>query len=59
MEKSNYKWGIIYFNPDDPHFIVPKRNPWMGWTFNFASPYAYILLLGIILIAAASGIFFN
>ena len=45
---DNYKWGIFYFNPRDERIVVPKRNPGFGWTFNFARPGAYFLLLGII-----------
>jgi uncharacterized membrane protein len=45
---DNYKWGIFYFNPGDPGIIVPKRNRWLGWTLNFANPYSYLVLLGII-----------
>ncbi len=50
-DPDNYKWGIFYFNPRDRRLILPKRNFWLGWTFNFASPYAYLLLLGIIVLA--------
>ena len=45
-----YKWGLFYANRDDSRIFVPKSNPWMGWTLNFANPYSYIVLAGIILI---------
>ncbi len=48
-EPGNWK-GPIYFNRKDPRLMVPKFNPVMGWTFNFASPYAYITLGAILLI---------
>lgn len=52
---ENWKWGIFYFNKKDFRFIVPKRNPILGWTFNFANPKVYIALslffLAIILFA--------
>jgi uncharacterized membrane protein len=48
-ESDYWKWGIIYFNPDDPRIIVPKRIPWMGWTMNFAQPSATIIIGGLIL----------
>lgn len=37
-EPENWKWGVFYFNKKDFRLIVPKRNPIMGWTFNFAHP---------------------
>lgn len=54
-DPDNYKWGIFYYNPDDPRFILPKRNRFMGWTLNFANPLSYLVLLGIIAIAALLG----
>jgi uncharacterized membrane protein len=48
---DNYKWGIFYFNPQDPRFIVPKRIQYMGWTFNFAHPLSYLIIFGLILFA--------
>lgn len=49
--------GIYYKNPNDPRLIVPKLNPSMGWTFNWASPYSYVTLICIILITIASIVF--
>ncbi|WP_293298127.1 DUF5808 domain-containing protein [Pedobacter sp. UBA4863] len=49
-DPENWKWGIFYFNRADYRFIVPKRNPVMGWTFNFAHPAGYIFLIIIILL---------
>lgn len=54
-DPDNYKWGIFYFNPKDSRFIVPKRNTGMGWTLNFANPYAYLIIIGIILFAFLMG----
>jgi len=45
---ENYKWGIFYYNPQDSRVILPKRYKWMGWTLNFANPYTYMIILGII-----------
>ncbi len=54
MHKNPSNWrGVFYFNPKDPRLTVPKINS-MGWTFNFASPYAYILVVLIIVIIVAS-----
>lgn len=41
---DNYKWGIFYFDRSDYRVFVPKQNKWMGWTFNFASPFTYIII---------------
>jgi uncharacterized membrane protein len=45
---ENYKWGIFYFNPDDPRVIVPKQIQWMGWTLNFARPVAWLIIIAFI-----------
>ena len=50
-DPENYKWGIFYFNTGDPRSILPKRNKLLGWTVNFASPYSYLILIGIIAFA--------
>jgi uncharacterized membrane protein len=58
MSKNPSNWkGIFYFNRKDPRLIVPKINPLMGWTFNFASPYPYITVFCIILIIIAANLF--
>jgi len=54
-DPENYIWGIFYFNPKDSRFFVPKRNYWMGWTLNFANPYSYLIILGIIIFAILMG----
>ncbi|MCO6004024.1 DUF5808 domain-containing protein [Actinoallomurus purpureus] len=38
-----YRWGLIYYNPDDPALFVPKRFG-VGWTVNMARPLAWVLL---------------
>jgi len=45
---ENYKWGFIYFDPKDSRVIVPKVTQWLGWTFNFARPETYIIILAFI-----------
>jgi uncharacterized membrane protein len=52
---DNYKWGVFYYNPDDSRVIVPKRYRSMGWTFNFAHPVSYLILVGIIAFAVFIG----
>lgn len=51
MSKDPSNWhGPFYVNRKDPRLIVPKYNPARGYTFNFASPYAYIVIIAFILI---------
>lgn len=52
-DPSNYKWKMFYFNPADERLIVPKPNPNMGITLNFAKPKAYLILLPLILVPSA------
>ncbi len=54
---DNWKWGIFYFNPKDPRMSVPKQNPMRGWTINCASPKAWLLFIGMVLLIAAVGYF--
>jgi uncharacterized membrane protein len=49
-DPGNWK-GPFYVNRRDPRLIVPKLCPSMGWTLNFASPYSFIALGAIIVIA--------
>ena len=44
MDKDSYKWGILYFNPQDRRVFVPKKIPWTGITLNFANPLSYLIL---------------
>ncbi len=49
---NNWK-GPFYFNRKDYRLIVPKSNPSMGWTLNFASPYAFAtmaIVIGIVVL---------
>ncbi len=45
---ENYRLGIFYFNRKDKREIVSKRNRLLGWTVNFARPYAYWWTIGIV-----------
>jgi uncharacterized membrane protein len=47
-DPTNYKWGIFYFNRKDNRNIVPKRNWRLGWTVNFAHPYAWWWIISIV-----------
>ena len=45
---ANWKWGMIYYNPDDPALWVEKRFG-IGYTTNMARPAAWVLVGGIVL----------
>jgi uncharacterized membrane protein len=60
MTKDPGNWkGVLYYNRKDRRILVPKLNPVMGWTLNFASPFAYLSLISIILILIAFEYFLN
>jgi uncharacterized membrane protein len=44
-----WKWGIFYFNPDDPAVFVEKRFG-IGYTLNFGSRRSWVVLGLIILV---------
>jgi uncharacterized membrane protein len=49
MSKNPAFWrGPLYFNRKDPRLVIPKLYPSMEWTFNFASPGAYIFIAALI-----------
>lgn len=54
-DPSNWK-GVFYINRKDPRLTVPKLSG-LGWTFNFASPYSWLLIIAVILIIIASQYF--
>jgi len=47
-DSKNWKCYFFYFNKDDNRFIVDKKNPKMGSTFNFANPKSYWFLVGMV-----------
>jgi len=54
MHNDPKNWrGFLYFNRKDYRLIVPKLNPGMGSTLNFASPYSFIFLSLVALIIIA------
>lgn len=58
MSKDIGNWhGPFYYNRKDPRVIVPKYNPMMGWTINFANPFTYLSVTIIILIIIGSQLF--
>ena len=48
-DPNNWKWGFLYYNPQDPRGVVPKRIEWTGWTINFANTKAVLLFFGMLL----------
>ncbi|MEY4595050.1 MAG: hypothetical protein RIQ47_1460 [Bacteroidota bacterium] len=46
-DDANWKWGVFYVNKEDPRVWLPKRNPVMGWTLNFAHRSSYWWLFGL------------
>jgi uncharacterized membrane protein len=46
-----WKWGLVYYNPDDPALIVEKRIGF-GYTLNFGNRWAWPLTALILLPAA-------
>ena len=58
-DPNNWRGGFLYFNPKDKSLFPPKRFPGMGWTINFANPFSYVALVGVIilLILLTTGIF--
>jgi uncharacterized membrane protein len=42
-----WKWGIVYYNPDDPAFIVPKRIGF-GWDMNFGNRWSWVLAVSLL-----------
>ena len=38
-----WRWGMFYYNPDDPSLLVEKRMG-LGWTLNFANKWSWVLL---------------
>ena len=58
-DPGNWKWGVFYCNRKDFRFIVPKQNPMLGWTFNFAHPIAFIILFLILGMIVFQSIFYK
>ena len=47
-----WKWGLFYYNPEDPAVWVEKRFG-IGWTVNFGNARAWFVMGGILLFAVA------
>jgi uncharacterized membrane protein len=42
-----WRWGIIYYNRDDPAFLVEKRVGF-GWTLNYGNKWSWVLSVGLL-----------
>lgn len=51
-EDRHWKLGIIYFNPNDPNWVLPARFG-VGWTVNFARPVVWGFFLGLVVLTLA------
>ena len=51
-----WKAGIFYVNPKDESLFVPKRSG-LGYTLNFAHPWSWWVLAGIIVLTLAPLVF--
>lgn len=48
-----WKWGMLYYNPDDPSVFIEKRFG-IGWTINYGHPWGKIIMAMLIIIIVAS-----
>lgn len=51
-----WKWGIVYYNPNDPSVWVEKRFG-IGWTLNFAHKESWFIIMIILAIPVVFLIF--
>lgn len=49
-DPSNWILGLFYFNKKDRRIMAPKRISMLGWTPNFANPFAIPALIVIFLV---------
>ncbi len=54
-DPSNWRLGVFYYNKKDKRIFPPKRIQGFGWTVNFANPYSYLALVGIIIVIVIIG----
>ena len=50
-----WRWGGLYWNPEDPAIWVPKRYG-IGWTINAACPLAWAELFGLMAVLLVGGL---
>jgi uncharacterized membrane protein len=49
---EHWKWGMFYYNPDDPALLVEKRFG-IGYTMNFARGLAWVIMVLVLLLPIA------
>ncbi len=47
-EEECWRWGFIYYNPNDSRIFLPKRTG-LGFTLNFAKPISIFIISAIII----------
>ncbi len=52
---SRWKWGLFYFDAEDPALLVAKRFG-LGYTLNFANRWSWALLALLVLIPAVAAL---
>jgi uncharacterized membrane protein len=59
-DPSNWLWGFIYYNREDPRLFLPKRLLFTGCTINFANRGSAALfaalLASLIVLAVLAGL---
>lgn len=46
QDPSKWKWGMFYYNIDDPRSLVPNVHiKGLSWALNFAQPGTIIFIL--------------
>ncbi|MGH9671797.1 MAG: DUF5808 domain-containing protein, partial [Bryobacteraceae bacterium] len=51
--REHWKWGLFYYNPDDPALVVDKRIG-LGWTLNFANRWSWAVMIAMVALAAGA-----
>ncbi len=47
--------GILYYNPNDPALLVPRRFG-IGWTLNLGNPRSWLLLTAMVALAVVPAV---
>ncbi len=56
-DDNYYKWGLIYYNPNDPSIFIEKRFG-IGWTINFGNKLG-VLVFGALILAIVLFVVFS
>ena len=52
-DPNNWKWGVFYYNTEDPRLMPPKRIPAMGYTVNFGNKKSVLFFIMLIVVPSA------